>query len=421
MTRFKIDGWPALLFLDADGNEVDLIGGYAPPAEKYHQKILNTLRGVDTFKSLAEQYARGERSVDSITKLARKYKWKAGGRGRYLELLKEVVVLDPAGKGGMTEYDGRTMSCTQFAEFILAQEGSRAGGKPDPAPFQAFIQKYPQSPLLKEAYRELLRYYYSLPNREDSVKFYEEITARFPDDPDVLFYYVLWIIKDQKDLALGITMMEKIADLTRSPFLIKGDDDFYKQSRAELYLLQGDQAKAEEVFGQKQMKDKITNLGYNLVNFARFWTDRKTNLETAAAMLETALKLGPDEPYFLQSAADHYFARGLPEKAMAIYGPAYPARIDKDGGALRIYASYWAERKENLDSALAAARKSVELTPNAVAWNSLALVLFTMGKNEEALKAEEKAIELDGGQNPRYKTMRDRIKAALEKKSSREQ
>lgn len=136
----------------------------------------------------------------------------------------------------------------------------------------------------------------------------------------------------------------------------------------------------------------------------------------AAAMLETALKLEPDNSYFLQSAVDHYFERGLPEKAMALYGPGYPARIDKDGVALRIYASYWAERKENLDSALAAARKSVELTPNAVAWNSLALVLFTMGKNEEALKAEEKAIELDGGQNPRYKTMRDRIKAALEKK-----
>jgi len=420
LARFKIDGWPALLFLDPDGSEINLIGGYEPPVEKYHQKVLDTLSGIDTFKSLKEQYAQGSRNVEMITKLARKYNWKVGGRARYLELLKEIISVDPNGKGGSTEYIGKTLSCTEYAEFILAEDGSRKAEKPDSPLFQAFIQKYPTSPLLKNAYAGMLSYYYYLPDRDKAVKFYEGLTAKFPDDPDILFYYVRWIIKDKQNLDHGVELMEKIAALTKVKANIKGDDDWYKQTLAELQLLRGDEAKAEEIFGLKTMQDKISRLAYDLVNFARFWTDHDKNLETAAVMLETAIKLDPDNPYFLQSAADHYFKRGMRDKAEALYGPAYFSKISKDGIRLRIYASYWAERKEHLDVALNAARMSVELTPTAIAWDTLSMVLLTKGEYGEALKAAEKAIELDGGTNPRYQARLKQIKAVMTKEKGRE-
>jgi len=415
LARFKIEGWPVLLFLDSEGGEINLIGGYAPPVEKYHLQVVNTLRGVDTFKSLKEQYAQGSRNSEMMTKLARKYNWKTGGRTQYLELLKEVVSVDLDGKGGTTEYEGKTLSCKEYAEFILAEDGSRKADKPDPALFQAFINKYPMSSLLKNAYNGLLSYYYYLPDREKAVKFYEGLMAKFPDDPDVLFWYVRWILKDKQNLDHGVELMEKIASLTQVKANIKADDDYYKRTLAELQLLMGDEAKAEEVFGKKTMQDKVSRLGYDLVNFARFWTDQDKNLETAGAMLETAIKLDPENPYFLQSATDYYFKKEQRERAEALYGPAYFSKISKDGSRLRIYASYWAERKEHLDVALNAARMSVELTPNAIAWDTLSLVLLTRTEYGEALKAAEKAIELDGGTNPRYQARLKQIKAAMAK------
>jgi len=418
LARFKIEGWPMILFLDSDGGEINLIGGYAPPVDKYHLQVVNTLRGVDTFKSLKEQYAQGSRNAEMMTKLARKYNWKTGGRAQFLELLKEVVSVDPDGKGGNTEYDGKTLSCTEYAEFILAEDGSRKADKPDPAMFQAFIDKYPKSPLLKNAYGGLLSTYYYLSDRDKAVKFYEGLTAKFSDDPDVLFWYVRWILKDRQNLDRGVELMEKISSLTQVKANIKGGDDYYKQTLAELQLLRGDEAKAEEVFGKKAMQDKISSLGYDLINFARFWTDQNKNLETAGVMIESAIKLDPDNPYFLQSAADHYFKRGQRGRAEALYGPAYLSKINKDGSRLRIYASYWVGRKEHLDAALNAARMSVELTPNAVAWDTLSLVLLTRSEYGEALKAAEKAIELDGGTNPRYQTRLKQIKAAMAKDKS---
>lgn len=401
--------------MGGDGSEINLIGGYEPPVEKYHQKVLDTLRGIDTLKSLQKQYAQGSRNVEMMTKLARKYIWKMGGRKRYLELLKEVVSVDPEGKGGTTEYAGKELSCTEYAEFNLAQDESMKADSPDPAMFQAFINKYPASPLLKEAYQGLLPYYYTLPNRDKALKFYEGLATKFPDDPDVLFYQVRWIIKEKQNLDRGIELMEKIAALTQVKTHIKGGDDWYKQTLAELQLLRGDEAKAEEAYGKKTMQDEVSNLGYGLVNFARFWTDQGKNLETAGAMLETALKLDPDNSYFLQSAADLYFKRGMRDRAEALYGPAYLPRISENGVALRVFAGYWADRKENLDAALIASRKSVELRPDAIAWDTLARVFVAKGDYGGALKAAERAIELDGGTNPRYAQRLKQIKAAMAK------
>lgn len=415
LARYKIEGWPVLLFLATDGSEVNVIGGYEPPVEKYHQKVLDTLRGLDTFRSLQEQYAKGSRNVVMMTKLARKWNWKTGGRARFFELLKEIVAVDPEGKGGTTDYAGATLSSTEFAEFMLAQDASMRAERPNPATFQAFIDKYPRSPLLKEAYQGLLPYYYSVADRDTALRFYQGLEAKFPDDPDVLFYQVRWIIKEKRDLDRGVELMDRIAALTKPKAGIKGDDDWYRQTLAELQLLRGDETKAEEAFGKRAMQDKVSGLGYALVNFARFWTDEGKNLETAAAMLETALKLDPDNAYFRQSAADHYFKRGMREQAEALYGPAYLPRITEDGAALRTYAVYWADRKENLDAALTASRRSVDLTPNALAWDTLARVLSARGELKEALKAAEKAVAIDGGSNPRFAQRLKQIEAAMTK------
>ena len=46
-----------------DGSEVDWHVGYGPPPEKYQEQVEKSLKGVDTFKSLSDQYAKNPKNL----------------------------------------------------------------------------------------------------------------------------------------------------------------------------------------------------------------------------------------------------------------------------------------------------------------------------------------------------------------------
>lgn len=410
-----MSGTPTALFLEGDGTEVDWLPGYAPPAEKHHERVLKVLRGVDTFKALIERHAKAPADVEVATKLARKYGQRRDGKARSLELYKEVIAADPQGTRGMTESDGQPVSCAEFAEFSLALAAAQgAGGKPDPGPMNGFMAKYPSSRMMKKAVMSLVSYHYATPNHEEATRYYESIIEKFPTDPEVLICYVRWAIKDKQNVDRGIEISEKIQSLmkTVSPWTI----DFYARSLAELYLLKDNAAKAEEVYGRKYIKDKADQVGYDLVNYARFWSEMNKNMESTVEMMETALRLDPENPYFLESAADIYFQLKKPDKALAIYGPEYAKKIQNKAPYLTGYARYWNDRKERLDDALAAVLSAIAIAPTARAWDIAAQIYINVGRYDEALKAEETAIKLAGSPNPSYDARLKQIKAALEKK-----
>ena len=86
--------------------------------------------------------------------------------------------------------------------------------------------------------------------------------------------------------------------------------------------------------------------------------------------------------------------------------------------ALWQYAGFWARQNKNLDDALAAAKRSVELMPGLnYLWNTLSLVYEKMLNYPEAIKAAEKALETaPEASKATYKRTIDRLKAAQEKK-----
>jgi tetratricopeptide (TPR) repeat protein len=140
------------------------------------------------------------------------------------------------------------------------------------------------------------------------------------------------------------------------------------------------------------------------------------NMESTVEMMETALRLDPENPYFLESAADIYFQLKKPDKALAIYGPEYAKKIQNKAPYLTGYARYWNDRKERLDDALAAVLSAIAIAPTARAWDIAAQIYINVGRYDEALKAEETAIKLAGSPNPSYDARLKQIKAALEKK-----
>jgi tetratricopeptide (TPR) repeat protein len=371
------------MVLDADGSEVDWIVGYRPPPEKFHEKIERILSGVDTFKSLSISNSKNPKDVATIFKLARKY----ADRGAYdkaLEKFKEVIVLDPEGKLGTTDYSGEKVLYTQYAEFAIASAAiSFEAMKQDPEPLRAFVKKYPTSAIVKVAYSRLSSNYYqdSAIPKEIATQFYEEYYRRFPLDPSVLSDWMDRILLDKDPVARGIELAENAIELAEpDPSL------FLKLAR--LYKLTGDSGKAKEII------NRLTySYSFKLVNYANFCIQQKTDIDNAVAIAEQALRNAPENARITQIVADIYIKTGRSDKALAIYGPAFAMKLT-DAVELNYYASLWNRQNQNLESALEAAKKANEQAPNSLFGLEVLASIYEKQKNyDEALKVAKKANE----------------------------
>lgn len=398
------------MILGSDGSEIDWHVGYGPPPDKFLERLEKTVSGTETFKSLSDQYAEEPKNVEVITKLAQKYddRYK---QDKALELYEEVIALDPDGKMGMTEYRDEKVSCTEFAEFSIGQMGIYSmSGKRDPGPMKAFIAKYPESKMLKSAYSYVGMYYRSGGVKEEAQAFFEEYTAKYPDDPDVLNSYVSRIIRDKENIDRGIELGEKVKELLKY-----NPDPTYMKDLAQLYILNGDVEKADELYGKTFMERQVSGLTYDLLDYANLWSNEDKNLESVEEMLDVAVKLNPESSYVLQSAGRVFMKMDKLDKVMKIYGPDYAKENGDNGSALASYARFWSNYDHNLESALEAAQKAVEMVPAYYNWDILASVHLKLKNYDEAIKAEEKAIELAGDRADRYKTKLEQIKKARDK------
>ncbi|MDD8027477.1 MAG: hypothetical protein PHI34_13300 [Acidobacteriota bacterium] len=297
-----------------------------------------------------------------------------------------------------------TVPYTVFAEYTLA---TTRGAKPDVAPLKAFMAKYPTSPLIKSAYQNLAYFYGGQAGKDEAAAFFAEYGAKYPEDPYVLQSWLSRINKDKAPMDKGLELAEKIELLTQ-----RNPDPSVQQTLGDFYLAKGDKAKAAEVYGKEYADNQVENLAYNLISYAGFWAGKNENLDNAVAMAETALKLAPDNSYFIQQVAGLYVKTGKEDKALALFGPAWIKAKMADASSLNSYASFWGRQGKNLDSALAAAKKAVELKPKQYyQWGTLGDVLGKMKLTDEAAKAYEKAIELAPDQvKEMYRKSLERLK-----------
>ncbi|MGD2246665.1 MAG: tetratricopeptide repeat protein [Candidatus Aminicenantes bacterium] len=398
------------MILDSDGSEIDWHVGYGPPPEKFLERLEKTVNGVNTFKSLSEAYAKEPNNVKTITELAKKYDSRYK-QDKSLELYKKVITLDPEGRMGTTDYMDEKVPCTEYAEFSIGRLGIYSmGGKRDPGQMKAFIEKYPESKLLKNAYSYTGMYYRSGGTKEEAREFFEEYTAKYPDDPGALSAYVSRIIRDKDNLDRGIELGEKIKDLLKY-----NPNPRYMKDLAQLYILKGDVKKADDIYGKSFMEGQVSSLAYNLLDYANLWSKEEKNQESVEEMMDISVMLKPDSTYVLQSAARVFLKLDKLDKAKKIFGPDFAAENQDDASALSMYARFWSNEGENLKDALKAAEKAVEMAPAYYNWDILASVHLKLKNYDKAIKAEEKAIELAGDRADRYKSKLEQIKKAKEK------
>jgi tetratricopeptide (TPR) repeat protein len=352
----------------------------------------------------------GERYSDALT-------------AKSQELYKKILTMDLQGRTASfyNENLKATVTYVEASEFALAQN-STFSQKPDPAPLRNFIKKYPDSKYVENAYSYLSYYYGQRATKEEATAFFEEYTAKFPNDKNALLSYVQRIIRDKDPVDKGITLAEKLKEMAGYP-----QNPDYQEALANLYDLKGDPAKADEEYGKDFVGNYFTTAVFALTGYASYWLDQGRNLdsvEETADIAAAAIAMKKDAPsYFIGQVAGIYAKLQKPDKALAIYGPEYAKKNWGDQMALSSYAAFWNRQGTNLDSAAEAARRSVELTPDYYNNFTLAQVLFKLKKYDEALKAAEKAVELvkpmaakyEGFPTQQYENLVKQIKEAMAK------
>ncbi len=312
------------------------------------------------------------------------------------------------------------MPYTEYAEFLLGRRKA-IGAKADPGPMRAFIVKYPQSSLVKTGYMFMGIYYGNYASKDEARAFFEEYTGKYPDDINALSAYVRRIIRDKEPLEKGLQLADRIGELTSY-----NPDPYNVLNRAELLWLKGDRAKAEETFGKEFLNDRRLTMAYELSSYADFWNDRDANLDKAVEAIELAVQIQPDTPYLRQTAATIYAKAGQPEKALEVFGPEYIKKSLDKTDALYPYAWYWNQQGKNLESALEAIRRMIEIQPGLTYFDIQSQLLLKLKKYDEALASAEKALALareSVKRNPAFATKTyearvQEIKAAMAKEQS---
>lgn len=387
------------MILEPDGTEVDWFVGYSPPPEKYQEQVDRALQGIETFQSLSARFEKEPKNVEIIFKLASKYS-RRNKPEKAAELYNQVIAIDPEGKQGTTEFNNEKVSYTQNAEFNLGTT-AMSSRSPDVALLQAFVKKYTGGVLVKEAYSRMIFYYGRTAPKEEATKFYEEYTARFPQDADSYAAWVRRIILDKEPLDKGISLAQKAIDLTRKTLPTAKEMPRVNpyQSLAQLYLLKGDKVNAAETADE-------------MIKFAASLPSPPGPMSGTA--MSPVLMAAP-------TAARVYVDAGYPDKALATYGPEFLKKIIDNGGMLVRYAQFWTTQDQNLESALEAAKKAIALTPDSYSpWNTMGQIYLKQKNYDEALKAAEKALSLAPDQPPQIKESVkkniDAIKTAAQEK-----
>jgi len=387
------------MILEPDGTEVDWFVGYGPPPEKYQEQVDRALQGIETFQSLSARFAKEPKNVEIMFKLASKYS-RRNKPEKAAELYNQIIAIDPEGKQGTTEFNNEKVTFTQNAEFNLGTS-AMSSRPPDLAPLQAFVKKYSGGVLVKEAFGSMSRYYGRAAAKEEAAKFYEEYTARFPQDPDSYAAWVNRIILDKEPLDKGVSLAQKAIDLNRKA--IEQGKEMPRvnpyQSLAQLYLLKGDKVKAAETADE-------------MIKFAAGLPSPSGPMSGTA--MSPVLMAAP-------TAARFYVEAGYPDKALATYGPEFMKKIVENSAMLGRYAQFWSGQGQNLESALEAAKKAIALTPNSYSpWNTMGQIYLKQKNYDEALKAAEKALSLAPDQPPQIKESVKKnieaIKAAAQEK-----
>jgi thioredoxin-related protein len=252
--KYEIKGYPTVLFLDGDGNEIDRIYGYYPKNE-FFALMQDYNKGINTFGYLKQTLEKDPGNIEANLKLADKY-ITLGETDHARTLLKRIIESDPQNAGGRTD----------DAKFKLASVAQKETIIID---LENFIKENPESDVLKDACQTLAEYYYSVNNDiQNADMCYRDLLVKYPGDENLRSSYGQYLNsraitladkgKGDEDYKEGLNLVELALPYVQGS--VNEASSYYIQSKLLYNLKEYSSAlesvnKALKIFNRKLYRD----------------------------------------------------------------------------------------------------------------------------------------------------------------------
>jgi tetratricopeptide (TPR) repeat protein len=138
----------------------------------------------------------------------------------------------------------------------------------------------------------------------------------------------------------------------------------------------------------------------------------KSKLDKAENLALTMVEMHPESDDIRRDAAEILILKNKEKEALEIYGNDFIQTLMDKPNDMNSYAWFWALKETNLESALIAAQKAVDLSGDPNIMDTLSMVYWKMGEPEKAIQIEEEAYKMNP--NPAYQERIKEIRKKME-------
>lgn len=216
--RFHVRGYPTLILLDAQGQEIDRQSGYSPMPD-FLNTFQNFAAGVGTLKSMQAELATQPANHALALKVARKEADRGEGEAATMRL-KAIVAADPDNGSGVADE----------AQAELAQQAFMASK--DPQVLEQVLERWPQVEQGPEIYNILVGMASKAGDEDRMRSLLNRMVDQYPDNAELLNSYA-WTCAEK-----GWDLEKAEAIAARAVELSKGDPGIM-DTLAELQFRRG--------------------------------------------------------------------------------------------------------------------------------------------------------------------------------------
>jgi len=201
--RYKVRGFPTVLFLDPSGTEIDRICGFDGKKEAYFEILSDYAAGKNTLVKMLSEVKKFPDGIDINFKLGKKYvsRWERENAFPYFS---RVLKLDPNDEKGF----GTESRC-----YVAVHE---ARANKNIKPLLSFISNNSDKRFFDLSYSSLVYYYRKTKNHQKVVEAGEEALKKMPGDLDWIINYTRYVFANQikNKYDRGLKLVEEVLDKT---------------------------------------------------------------------------------------------------------------------------------------------------------------------------------------------------------------